>query len=260
MGPLPSTGLVRSTGSALALAALCFAAACKHIPTERELQGAQIHYDLGIQAQTTGDLQGAFKEYEEALRLDPNFPEAHNATALLYHLTFQRMDDAITHYRRALEIRPAFSEAKVNLANVYLDQARYDEAIALYEQVLNDILYVTPYIAQANLGWALFKKGELKRAVERTKAAVTTNPKFCLGFKNLGTLYDAQGDVEESCRSFGKFQEACPEAAEAHFRAGVCQAKLGRTDAAKKSFADCQAKSGSETVKEDCRRLAEQLK
>jgi Tfp pilus assembly protein PilF len=242
-----------------ALVALA-AAGCKHVPTERELQGAQIHYDLGIQAQGSGELQGAFKEYEEALRLDPKFPEAHNAMALLYHLTFKRPEEAIVHYRQALEIRPAFAEAKVNLANVYLDQGRYEEAITLYEQVLNDILYVTPYIAQTNLGWALYKKGDVKRGIESTKAAVTTNPKFCLGFRNLGTMFDEVGQVEESCRYFGKFQEACPEAAEAYYRAGVCQAKLGRQDAAKKSFTDCQTKNGSETVKEDCRRLAEQLK
>ncbi len=246
--------------SAPALALAFALAGCKHVPTEKELQGAQIHYDLGIQAQGTGDLQGAYKEYEEALRLDPRFPEAHNAIALLFHLTFKRPEEAIGHYKEALEIRPGFSEAKVNLANVYLDQGRYDEAITLYEQVLNDILYVTPYIAQTNLGWALYKKGNARKGIESTKAAVTTNPKFCLGFRNLGIMLDEQGQQDESCRYFAKFQESCPDVAEAHYRAGVCQAKLGNAEAAKKSFGDCQAKNGSETVKEDCRRLADQLK
>ncbi|MGQ0506153.1 MAG: social motility TPR repeat lipoprotein Tgl [Myxococcaceae bacterium] len=238
----------------------CTVAGCKHVPTEKELQGSQIHYDLGIQAQTAGDLTGAYKEYEEALRLDPKFPEAHNAIALLLHLTFKKYEDAISHYRTALEIRPAFAEAKVNLANLYLDQSRYDDAITLYEQVLNDILYVTPYIAQTNLGWALYKKGNVRRAIESTKAAVTTNPKFCLGYRNLGIIHDSQNEAEEGCRYFQKYQESCPDTPDAHYRAGVCQAKLGRSDVAKKSFEECQAKGGNETLKEDCHRLAEQLK
>ncbi len=57
-------------------------------------------------------------------------------------------------------MRPTFSEARTNLANVYLDQGQYDEAIKLYEQVLNDMLYPTPFIAQGNLGWAYYKKGD----------------------------------------------------------------------------------------------------
>ena len=41
------------------------------------------------------------------------------------------------------------------------------------------MLYPTPFIAHGNLGWALYKKGETKKAVDHIKAAVTTNPKRC---------------------------------------------------------------------------------
>src|SRR5713226_936520 len=123
-----------------------FTSACKHLPSEQELQGA-LH------------------EFQIALEMDPNLAEAHYAIGTLLHLSFGRREQAIEHFDKALAIRPNYSEAKANLANVYLDLGQYDRAIALYREALNDMLYPTPYIAQGNLGWALYKKGDTRGAL-----------------------------------------------------------------------------------------------
>ena len=238
--------------------ALILLCGCKHVPTDKEMQGAQIHYDLGVQAQQS-DPQNAYREFEHALELDPTLVEAHNALGVVYHLAFHRDEEAIAHYQKAIGLRPTFSEAKVNLANVYLDEKRYDEAIALYQQALNDMLYPTPYIAQSNLGWALYQKGDAMRAIDNIKAALTTNPKFCLGYRNLGTIYSDRGATEEACKQLGKYREHCPDVADAHFREGVCLAKLGQPAAAKASFQACVSKATVDALKEDCARLDQQL-
>jgi tetratricopeptide (TPR) repeat protein len=244
-----------STAWLLALALM----GCKHVPTEQERQGAEIHYELGLQAQQVGNVQEAYKELQKALELDPDYPEAHNATGILLHLAFNRPEEAIQHYNKALALRPGFSEAKTNLANVYLSQARYDEAIKLYESALNDMLYLTPFIAQGNLGWALYKKGQTERALQSIKAAVTTNPNFCLGYKNLGVIYQETGNVSEACRSFGRYREACPDVADAYLREGACQVKMGKMEDARQSFTVCEAKAKTQALKDDCRRLLEAL-
>jgi tetratricopeptide (TPR) repeat protein len=249
---LPS---VRSLALALAL----LSAACRHIPTERERQAAEIHYDLGIAAQQAGNVQEAVSEFRKALELDPELPEAHNAMGVLLHLAFRRHDEAVTHYQKAIEVRPTFSEAKANLANVHLDKGRYDEAIKLYEEVLNDMLYPTPYFAHGNMGWAFYKKGEMTRAVDSIKTAVTLNPGFCLGYRNLGLIYQDTGKTEDACRQFARYREACPDTADAYLREGVCQAKLGQVDAARQSFSTCEAKASQATLKDECRTLREHL-
>jgi len=237
---------------------------CRHVPTEKEIQGAQIHFDLGIQAQQAGDVQSAYKEFQAAQELDPGFADAYNASGILLHLAFKRPEEAVAQYKHSLEIRPTFSEAKTNLANVYLDQARYDEAILLYQDALNDMLYTTPYIAQANLGWALYKRGDLKRddirkGIESIKAAVTINPKFCLGYKNLGLIYDEQGNPQNACKNFTRYRESCPEVADAYYREGVCLAKQGDNGGAKRAFAGCQTRTSNVALKDDCGRLLEHL-
>jgi len=235
------------------------AAGCRHVPTEKEQQGAEIHYNLGINAQQAGDMRGALAEFEAALNLDPGFAEAHNAIALLLSNAFGKPNEAIAHFNKALEIRPAYSEAKVNLGVVLSQQGRYDEAIKLFEDALNDMRYPTPHFAEGNLGWALYKKGDTRMAVDHIRAAVTLEPKFCQGYRNLGIIQSETGQMEDACRQFASYREHCPEVAEAYFREGSCLAKLGRREAARQDFNTCLTKSTNEGLKNECRKLMEQL-
>jgi tetratricopeptide (TPR) repeat protein len=242
------------------LVALAFTlSGCKHVPTEKERNSSEIHYNLGVQAQQAGNIQEALTEFQRAVAQDPDNADARNALGILLHLSFRRPAEAIEHYEKALEVRPTFSEARTNLANVYLDQGRYDEAIKLYEQVLNDMLYPTPFIAQGNMGWAYFKKGDTQKALENIRAAVTLNPKFCLGYKNLGLIHDQTGNTEEACRQFTRYRESCEDAADAHMREGVCMAKLGQVDTARERFTTCEEKATQPGLKDECRRLREHL-
>ncbi|MBK7859585.1 MAG: social motility TPR repeat lipoprotein Tgl [Archangiaceae bacterium] len=231
---------------------------CAHVATEKEQREAQAHYDLAANMMQK-EPQAALIELDRALALDPDMPEANNARGVLLHLAFNHPEDAIASYRKALQVRPAFSECKVNLGNVYLDQKRYDEAIPLYREALNDMLYPTPFVAQGNLGWALYKKGDTEQALSSIKSAVTLNPKFCLGYRNLGTIYDEKGAVDDACHAYGKFRELCPEVADAYLREGVCLAKKGDLAGAHKSLQGCLEKSRVDSEREDCRRLKEGL-
>lgn len=252
----------KSTLSAIGklLASFCLAlmvSGCVHSVSDKEREEAGIHYDLGVQSQEQ-DPQQALKEFDRALELNPEMAEAWHARGVLLHVVFGRADEALEAYRKALELRPKFSEAQTNLGNLYLDQKRYDEAIAAYQSALNDMMYRTPFIAQGNLGWALYKKGDAVKGIEQLKASVTQNPKFCLGFRNLGIIHDELGQTEESLKYFEKFRGACPEVGEAYQRQGVLQAKLGKIPEAKASFEQCMLK-GPDALREDCSRLKEQL-
>jgi tetratricopeptide (TPR) repeat protein len=231
---------------------------CVHVPSEKEQIQAQNFYDLAA-TNLTKDPRQALVDVDRALALNPDMPEANNAKGVLLHMAFGRAEEAVPYYKHAIEVRPTFSECKVNLGNLYLDQKRYDEAIALYKEALNDMLYVTPFLAQGNLGWALFKKGDKAAALSNIKSAVTLNPKFCLGYRNLGAIYDESGATDDACKAYGKFRELCPDVADAYLREGVCLAKKGDLAGAHKSLQGCVEKSTVDTEREDCRKLKDGL-
>jgi type IV pilus assembly protein PilF len=233
--------------------------ACAHTPSEREQTNARIHYDLALERQRAGDATEAYREIEKSLALDPTFAPAHNAKGLMLHLSFDRPEEALKAYKRALELDPRFSEVHTNLGNVHLSAGRYDEAIKHYELALSDMLYVTPWFAQGNLGWAHYKAGRTDEGIKAIRRAIDLNAGFCQGHRNLGIIYEEQGDSVQALSSYQAYAEACPDIPEAHLRLGKILAAQGDADEARNAFALCEAKSTDRTEKDACRRLSERL-
>lgn len=241
--------------SAFAVALWC--GACAHV-SENERDQAQIHYELALQSLVKSP-QLALREVDQALKLDPGLAEAWHGKALLLHHSFGRLEEAQQCYAKALELKPEFPDVHANLGNLYMDEKRYDDAIAQYEVALNDVMYGAPYIAHGNMGWAYFKKGDVKQALDHLKTSVTLSPKFCLGYFWLGQVYDASGSTQESCRAYTRFREHCPERPDAYQWEGSCLARQGQRAEAAKAFDVCVEKSSSDDQKELCARLKGQL-
>lgn len=230
---------------------------CAHV-SERDRDQATLHYEIAVQNLVKSP-QVAMQEAETALSFDPKSAEAWHIKALVLHHSFQRLEEAQVAYAKALELKPSFSEAHTNLGNLYMDQKRYDDAIAQYQVALNDVMYQTPYIPQGNMGWAYFKKGDGRQAIELLKSALVVNPKYCLGELWLGQVYESQDKPAESCKYFARYREHCPDRSDAWQRDGMCLANAGDKTAAAKAFDSCVEKSQNDDVKDMCKSLKEQL-
>jgi len=231
---------------------------CKHGPDQRTLDGARNHYELGVLAQQNGNIPEAYRELKLSLEQDDNSADAHLAMGLLMQFSYSKPDAARQEYTRAIELRPEFTEAKVNLGTVYLQEGAYEQAIPLFREALNDMAYRTPFIAESDLGWALYKSGKVEEGVNQIQAAVTTNPGFCLGFRQLGEIADAQHDLARSCQAYHRFQTACPQTADAAWRVAVCEAKQGNAAASKQALEACVKAKDNAVIVEECRAKLEQ--
>lgn len=232
---------------------------CAHIVSEKDKDQSVIHYEIAVQNLVKSP-QVALKEADDALKFDPGNADAWHIKALVLHKSFQRLEEAQTAYAKALELKDPFSEARTNLGGLYMDQKRYDDAIAQYELALSDVNYRTPYIPQGNIGWAWYRKGDSKKAIEQLKAVLTVNPKYCLGEVWLGQVYEAQNNAAESCKYFGRYREHCPDQPDAWQRDGMCLANAGDKEGASKAFQICADKASNDDQKDLCKQLKEQQK
>ena len=123
--------------------------------------------------QTEADLKKARGLFEEALKEDPNYPEAAYDLAL----TCQLLSDTpamLDAFRRAVKLDPTYVEAQVQFAGALIEEGDPDEAIRQLELAMaidsrNDVAY-------SHLARAYLDKGVWDRACDNAKKAIAINP------------------------------------------------------------------------------------
>ena len=92
------------------------------------------YYFLGSQLANSGHGSEAIAQFEEALRVRPNYAEVHNNLAILLAKMPGRTDDAISHFQAALSLNPKLVEAHRNLGILLASiPGRESEALAQLE-------------------------------------------------------------------------------------------------------------------------------
>ena len=79
-------------------------------------------YDQGMVASKSQDYQKALDLFQQALTEDPNNPDILNMLAHTQRL-LGNTDEALANYKRALELRPKFPEAREYLGEAYMQAA-----------------------------------------------------------------------------------------------------------------------------------------
>ncbi len=75
----------------------------------------QAIYQRGYRALQQRDLAGARTAFEEVVKLSPQSPEVHNSLGWVLLLQGE-LEDAVTHLRKAIELKSDFQQAHANLA------------------------------------------------------------------------------------------------------------------------------------------------
>ena len=67
---------------------------------------------------------------ENVVKLSPDLAEAHRILAVGYHISL-RLDDAISEYKKTLELDPSSKVSRGSLADLYRASGKTEEALAL---------------------------------------------------------------------------------------------------------------------------------
>jgi Tfp pilus assembly protein PilF len=245
---------LRPTVRRLAVLAAVATAACAHAPSARDRRTAEIHHDLGVEALRQGRWPDALSELDQALAVDDGFAEAHRARALVLDLGFGRLEDAEKAYRRAIALRPAFSEAHNDLGQLLARTGHTDEAVREFDLALENMLYKEPYVARCNKGLAIFRAGRKDDGLAQLRACVTAAPAYCRGRRDFGRALLEEKRTREAVDELAAYARFCERVPDAHLQLGLARMKAGDVGGARAEFERCRDLGSGTAEGEECRR------
>jgi tetratricopeptide (TPR) repeat protein len=131
----------------------------------------------------------------------------------------EKYDDAITNYRKAIDLDPNFAHAYYNLGNVLQDEEKYDDAIVNYRKAIDlDLKFAFAY---NNLANALEDQKKYEDAIVNYRKAIDLNPKFALAYNNLGSVLRDERKYEDAIVNYRKAIDLDPNFALAYNCLGI---------------------------------------
>jgi len=166
---------------------------------------------------------------EYMLSLTPDSAQVHDSLAGALQ-SQGKLDEAITHYRKALQVRPHDALVYNDLGAALLAKKDVNEAIACYRKAVN----LLPDFAEAyyNLANALQAQGDSNQAIYNLRKAISFKPDYADAHNNLGILLSKQGRFDDAITHFQKAARLKSDNAQIHANLGDALQLKGRLDEA----------------------------
>ena len=162
-------------------------------------KNAENYYTLGNIQKKSYKFHEAVISFENAIKINPNFSEAHNNLGNTKK-SLNKKDEAIYHYKKAISLKNENIAALINLSSILKENNNYDELLEVYEKILN--LDPNNIKTLYNLGTAHLFLGNTSKAREYFENTIKIDPYNIPSFRN----YVSTLKIDESNRIFKIFK------------------------------------------------------
>lgn len=177
---------------------------------------APLHNMRGTNWRAKGELDRAFADLDEAIRLDPNYSIAYYNRGLVWRDKGD-LDRAIADYTEAIRLNPKYAIAYNNRGTVWRDKGDRDRAIADFDEAIR--LAPDPKDARAynNRALAWRNNGDLDRAIADYNEAIRLDPKYAFAYYNRGFAWRDKDDLDRAIADYTEAVQLEPKNA-AYYR------------------------------------------
>ena len=183
--------------------------ACNTV-SKKDAEKSQLRMQLGVSQLEKQNYPLALKELLAAEELNPNDAVIQSYLGIVYYF-LEKFNDSISHYKRAIELDPKYTDAKNSLARVYIEIQKYDLARKMISEVLADLTYPYAHKAYANLGLVEFNSQNYKAAIKNFKLVLQKSREDCLVQTYLGRSYMEIKQLSTAQQQLEKAAEICKQ-------------------------------------------------
>ncbi len=173
-----------------------------------EPDSALLHNNLGILLAGQENFDEAITHFRRALQSNPRDAKAHNNIAMALK-SQGRLNQAVGHFAEAVRIEPDFALAHCNLADTFFQQADFDKAVTHYKNALQ----INPHFpgVHAKLAFALEAQGDFGQAVKFYTEALRAEPDRTDIMNNLAWLIAIHNNADfyDPKRAIDLAEQAC---------------------------------------------------
>jgi len=175
--------------------------------------------------QKAENIDGAIKEFEQALKISPNYAPAYAGLGEAHWRGYEAnrgkswLDLAAANCQKALSFGPHLAEAHTCMGDVYTDTGHYGDAVDEYTRALA----TDKSIAQTynGLGKAYTKLGKTSEAEATYKQAIASWPQYWAVYNWLGQFYFGQARYADAAQMFRKVTELRPDNQRGYYNLGA---------------------------------------
>jgi tetratricopeptide (TPR) repeat protein len=148
------------------------------------------HYMLGLSAWKSGDLAKSEQAFEKALSIDPQHVKSLVNLSRVF-IEQKRYDDAVARLSTAAEIDPESTEIYRLLGRAYYTQGKTDDAVSAYRRAIE--LNELDAWSMNNLGLVLLETGRADESLPLLTKATELRPEVPVFHNNLGMALEHTG-------------------------------------------------------------------
>ena len=196
---------------------------------------AQSSYRRGLDLFVKKDYDEAIKEFDEAIKLDPNHRSARYYRGQAWREK-KDFDKAIQDFDEAIRINPQSSAYFRARGNAWLAEKEYDKAIKDF----NEAIRLNPKYAHGDRGNAWYFKREYDKAIKDYDEEIKLDPKQLSVFFNRGLAWRYKLEYDKAIENYDEVIRLDPKYVNAHYQKACAYALKGRTiqsiDSLRKAF------------------------
>lgn len=199
----------------------------------------EAHTKLSYVLYRIGDAYGSLREAKAALSATPSNAEARKNGGLALE-TMRRFDAAAEQYREALRLKPDYQSVHFDLGILLYDKGDLDGAIAEYKKAMalsqhNSDASLNVDV-RVNLALAYRRKNDLDSALRELREAKTLSPGDFRVRQDLGSVLMDQHRNADAVAEWRELEAMAPESVVCHICLGSALYNMAEYDEAMKEY------------------------